>query len=190
MGFLQARILRWVAMPSSRGSSNPGIKPRYPALQADSLLSEPAGKPKNTGVGSLSLLQGIFPTQELNWGLLRCRQFLYQLSYCGSPEWLCALLELNQSLVYSSCLSEIFNNPPFDSQKDRWWIVTLSKTPGNVLLENSHFLWWWCLCFNATLSVRPTLSFPRYVCSPCLCLYSCPANRFISIIFLDSIYMH
>ena len=39
---------------------------------------------QNTGVGSLSLLQGIFPTQELNQGLLRCRQILYQLSYEGS----------------------------------------------------------------------------------------------------------
>ena len=45
---------------------NPGIEPRSPALQADSLPAEPQGKPKNTGVGSLSLLQGIFPTQELN----------------------------------------------------------------------------------------------------------------------------
>ena len=49
---------------------NPGTEPRSPALQADSSLSEPPGKPKNTGVGSLSLLQGIFPTQELNRGLL------------------------------------------------------------------------------------------------------------------------
>ena len=39
-----------------------------PALQADSLSSEPPGKPKNTGVGTLSLLQGIFPTQESNRG--------------------------------------------------------------------------------------------------------------------------
>ena len=35
-------------------------------MQADSLPSDPPGKPNNTGVGSLSLLQGIFPTQELN----------------------------------------------------------------------------------------------------------------------------
>jgi len=40
----------------------------------------------NTGVGSLSLLQGIFLTQELNTGLLNCRQILYQLSYQGSPK--------------------------------------------------------------------------------------------------------
>ena len=36
-------------------------------------------------MGSLSLLQGIFPTQESNWGLLHCRLILYQLSYEGSP---------------------------------------------------------------------------------------------------------
>ena len=38
---------------------------------------------QNTGVGSLSLLQGVFPTQESNWGLLHCRRNLYQLSYQG-----------------------------------------------------------------------------------------------------------
>ena len=56
-----------------------------PALQADSLPCEPPRKPKNTGVGSLSLPQGIFPTQELNRGLLHCSQILYQPSYQGSP---------------------------------------------------------------------------------------------------------
>ena len=40
---------------------------------------------QNAGVGSLSLLQGIFPTQELNPGLLHCRQILYQLSHKGRP---------------------------------------------------------------------------------------------------------
>ena len=69
MGILQARILEWVAMPSSR-KGNPGIKPRSPELRVDSLLFEPPGKPMNTGVGGLSLLQGIFPTQVLNLDLL------------------------------------------------------------------------------------------------------------------------
>ena len=64
---------------------NPGIKPRSPALQADSLLSEPPGKPKHTGRGSLSLLYGIFPTRVSSWGLLHCRHILYQLSCHGSP---------------------------------------------------------------------------------------------------------
>ena len=40
---------------------------------------------QNTGVGSLSLLQGIFPTQGLNPGLPHCRQILYQLNHKGSP---------------------------------------------------------------------------------------------------------
>ena len=42
-------------------------------------------KPTNAGVGSVSLLQWIFLTQESNWGLLHCRHILYQLSYQGSP---------------------------------------------------------------------------------------------------------
>ena len=44
----------------------------------------------NTGVGSSSLLQGIFPTQESNPGLPHCRQIIYQVSHKGSPrilEW-------------------------------------------------------------------------------------------------------
>ena len=84
MGILQARIPEWVAMPSSRDLHDPGIELRSPSLQEDSLLTEPPGKPKNTGVGSLSLLQGIFPTQESEWGLLHGRQILYQLSSQGS----------------------------------------------------------------------------------------------------------
>ena len=51
-GLLQARVLEWVAIPFSRDLPDPGIKPGFPALQADSLLSELPGKP-----GS-------------NWGLL------------------------------------------------------------------------------------------------------------------------
>ena len=43
--------------------------------------AEQQGKPKNTGVGNLSLLQQIFHTQESNQGLLHCRQILDQLSY-------------------------------------------------------------------------------------------------------------
>ena len=82
-GILQARILEWVAIPFSRYLPNPGIEPRSLTLQVDSLLAELQEKPKNTGVDSLSLLQGIFLTQELNRGLLHCRQNLYHLSYQG-----------------------------------------------------------------------------------------------------------
>ena len=61
-GILQARILEWVAFPFSGKLPNPGIEPRSPALQTGSLPAEPQGKPKNTGVRSLSLFQQIFQT--------------------------------------------------------------------------------------------------------------------------------
>ena len=59
------------------------------SVMSDSLrphgLYSPWNSPgQNTVVGSLSLLQGIFPTQGLNPGLLHCRQILYQLSHRGS----------------------------------------------------------------------------------------------------------
>ena len=78
----------WSGLPRlpSGDLPSPGIEPRSPALQADSLPAEPPGKPMNTGVDSLSLLQGNFPTLELNPGLLHCRSILYQLSYQGSPK--------------------------------------------------------------------------------------------------------
>ena len=75
------RILEWVAYAFSRDLPHPGIEPGSPTLQANSLPAKLQEKPKNTGVGSLSLLQQIFPTQELNWGVLHCRWILYQLSY-------------------------------------------------------------------------------------------------------------
>ena len=48
-GILQARLLEWVAIPFSRGSSQPRDQTTVPALQADSLLSEPPGKPQQSG---------------------------------------------------------------------------------------------------------------------------------------------
>ena len=58
---------------------------RESALQADSLPPGSPRKLQNTGVGSLSLLQGNFPTQESNWGLQNCGRILYQLSNQGNP---------------------------------------------------------------------------------------------------------
>ena len=55
-------------------------QPRSPTFQVNSLPAEPQGKPKNTEVGSLSLLQWILPTQELNQCPLHCRQIFYQLT--------------------------------------------------------------------------------------------------------------
>ena len=59
-GILQARILEWVAFPFSRGSSQPRDRTQVSVIVGP---AEPQEKPKNTGVGSLFLLQLIFPTQ-------------------------------------------------------------------------------------------------------------------------------
>ena len=81
-GILRARILEWVAMPSFRRSSQPRDWTQVSCIAGRFfLLSEPQGKPKNTGVGSLSFIQGDIPTQESNQGFLHCRQILYQLSH-------------------------------------------------------------------------------------------------------------
>ena len=56
---------------------------------------------KDTGVGSLSLLQRIFPIQEANWGLLHCKRILYQLSYQGSP------IIINELLLSPQFASEL-----------------------------------------------------------------------------------
>ena len=64
------------------------------SLRPHGLLSPWNSPRQNIGVGSLSLLQGIFPSQGLNLGLPHCRQILYQLSHKGSPrilEWVAYL---------------------------------------------------------------------------------------------------
>ena len=81
---LQARILEWATCPFSRGSLQPRDRTQVSLIAGGIFTNRVTREAKNTGVGSLSLLQGIFLTQESNWGLLHCRQILYQLSYQGS----------------------------------------------------------------------------------------------------------
>ena len=76
---------------------------------------------QNTGVGSLSLLQGIFSTQGLNPGLPHCRQIFYQLSHKGSPK-----VTLNWSLIESS----------ISTKRKRKFLLNKAKT-ARVLNYNS-----------------------------------------------------
>ena len=100
--------------PSPGDLPNSGIKPQSPALQADSLPAEPQGKPKNTGVGSLSLLQRVFLTQKLNRGLLHCRRIRYQLSSQRSPDNGCGVTKVlfgvkkSSSVVVAAVVSTLF----------------------------------------------------------------------------------
>ena len=81
---------------------------------------------KNTGVGCHFLLQGIFLTQVLNWGLLHCRQMLYQLSYKGSPrQWDGRLTVLSELVSFKQNIE-----PPSRTHSElgfsSWWLVTSS----------------------------------------------------------------
>ena len=95
------------------------------SLQPHGLYSPWNSPGQNTGVGNHSLLQGIFPTQELNQGLLHCRQILYQLSHQGkySLYWLSLLFLPRLSLVAvsrhcSSLWCESFS---------LWWFLSLQS---------------------------------------------------------------
>ena len=95
------------------------------SVMSDSLqphrLYSPCNSPgQNTGVGSLSLLQGIVPTQGLNPGLPHCRQILYQLSHKGSPR----ILELGSlSLLQRIFPTRELNQGLLDC---RWILYQLS----------------------------------------------------------------
>ena len=78
-GILQTRILEWVAFPFSGGSSQSRDWTQVSHIAGGFFTTDPQGKPKDIGVGSLFLLQWIFPTQGLNPGLPHCR------SCKGSP---------------------------------------------------------------------------------------------------------
>ena len=97
---------------------------------------------QNTGVGCLSLLQGIFPTQGSNPGLPHCRQFLYLLSHKGSPrilewaslsllQWIFPFQELNWGLLHCvySLQTELWGKPIY------LWI-NLPKETKDLYIEN------------------------------------------------------
>ena len=86
-------------------------------MQAVSFPAGPQGNPKNTGVGSLSLLQQIFLTQESNQGLLHCRWILYQLRY----QWPATITTLTRPRPTSSAFSRKH------SQEVKWKIGQMKR---------------------------------------------------------------
>ena len=109
---------------------------------------------QNTGVGSLSLLQGIFPTQRSNPGLPHCRQILYQLSHQGSLKWEFQSVQFSRSVMSDSLWSHGMQHarPPYPSLTPR-------------VYSNSCPLSRWC---------HPTIS--SSVVPFCSCLQSFPAS--------------
>ena len=88
------RIPEWVAYPFSSRSFLPRNWTRVSCIAGGFFTNWAIREALNTGVGSLSLLQRMFPTPESNQGLLHCRQILYQLSYL----YLCLYLSVCLSI--------------------------------------------------------------------------------------------
>ena len=146
MGILQARILEWVGMPFSRRSSQPRDQTSSPTPQVNSLPAEPPGKPKNTGMGSLFLLQGNFLTQESNWGLLHCSRFFTSRA-------------TQEALPDATCPEIFLSTHGYDIAMKIWEVVffniiVLKKKPTSspiynhilvLSLETGKWLWrsWW-----------------------------------------------
>ena len=80
------------SFPFSGGSSQPRDWTQVSHTAGGLFTSWATRKAQEYWVGSLSLLQRIFPTQGLNWGLLHCRWILYQLNYEGSQKKLSDLV--------------------------------------------------------------------------------------------------
>ena len=92
-GILQARILKWVTIPFSRGSSDPGIEPRSPILQADSLPSEPPGETQ--GPHEWDVMPGKQEGEESRWE---------SCSHALSAPWFYA--------IDSACVCALGGGPP------------------------------------------------------------------------------
>jgi len=128
---------------------------------------------QNTGVGSLSLLQGIFPTQGSNPGLPHCKRILYQLNHKGSPrilEWVAYPFSSGSSRPSNqtgvSCTAGGF----FTNWAVREVLYIVSKL---------------CGCQSQSPSSSHPLFTPwyPYICSRCLCLYFCLADKIIYTFF-------
>ena len=166
-GILQARILEWVAFPFSRGSSQPGIEPRSPALQADSLPAEPQGKPWDSKGWSIWYSYGLLNKSSWLWVLL-CIERTVSFFCCS---YLLATL---------SCLLDMATPTPAGTQRvppDHYFHLSpqISTVPWsikarlpilkegqrkiNFVMQNRVMILLWCLQTKVT---SPVASYTPY----------------------------
>ena len=119
---------------------------------------------QNTGMGSLLLLQGIFPTQGLNPGLLQCRRILYQLSHKRNPrilEWVAypffsrSSQPRNQTgspaLQADSLPTELSGKP---LAMNSYHLLSTNYVSSGVQVFFLAFGWWWWWWWYIDSSVR------------------------------------
>ena len=139
-GILQATILEWVAVLFSRASSQPRDPIQISCTAGDSLPAEPLGKPKNTGVGRLSLLQQIFPTQESNRGLLHCRWIrttwaTREAQYVNSG--ILTIIMIITTIFTITIITIIISSVPLETA---WWPYLVQLHNQHLFLNHSSFL--------------------------------------------------
>ena len=139
------------------------------SLRPHGLYSQWNSPEQNTGVGSLSLLQGIFPTQGSNPGLPHCRKILYLLSHKGSPrmlEWVASPFFSGSSwprnwtrvfcIAGGFFTTEKLSGKPVDDIRHLNMVLTWFKTLGAVRMGMNLFCTWKCDVWRAESSVLST----------------------------------
>ena len=130
-GILQERLHEWVDTPFSRGSSQYRDRTWVSSIAGGFFMAEPPGKPYYTGVGSHSLLQGIFFTQGPNLGLPHCRKILYHLSQKADAN--------NEASPTTLCPGGYYMLlPPLSPRVDLSLVFWLFTSRIN------HYSWWEC----------------------------------------------
>ena len=144
-------VFKWQWSGVKRSESHSVTWVRLQSLWLHGLYSPWNSPGQNTGVGSHSLLQGIFPTQGSNPGLPHCRWILYQLSHKGSPrilEWVAYLFSSRSSWPRNwtrvSCIAgRFFTN--WATREALRWQSSLQLRSGNLGLILSQ---WWALAIT------------------------------------------
>ena len=165
-GILQARIQNGLPFPSSRDLPNPGIKPRSPAWQTDSLLSEPPGKPQ--GKVDLDIKATVKVVQRWGWELREmvchfCHSFLETLPWppLSLAVWTLLLLPfwgpVSVNVLIQHYLGECVQEPPdgyqapaqhFSNLTQRWHSSSQLQGPKTSLLSKVRPPWGgsWVVC--------------------------------------------
>ena len=128
-GILQARILQWLPFPAPGDLPDPGIEPRTPSLRADSLTSEPPGKPNQTEVFFLSfffLMWTIFNIFiEFVTILLLCYLFVRLLVLDFWPWGMWNLISLNKDQTHTPSIGTWSLNPWTDRGISVWGVLII-----------------------------------------------------------------
>ena len=135
MGFPRQECWNWLLFPTPGDLPNLGIKPRSPALQANSLLPEPPGKPKNTGWVVYPFSRG--SSWSRNWAAVSC--LLYQLSYQGrSIPKSCGIFRSSFILIYQKYLPSLSLPHWLLLLNFLWWILFIFPTIFPLSFSHSH----------------------------------------------------